>query len=228
MILALPGLSDYRNELIRGEGCWFFTLAAFRLATQAGAAEVFAVSGGIALAALFFRPAAVRPGWQHFQASPASRLRPVGPYSRQSTGPGPGRAPDCPFFRCLAGGIPVSPAKSLFRFFSFDTAKAMGQAFNSYARIRPDGPRHPLFGSLASFPRNSMEIRSPFLLPLLFFAAARPGQWPRPLQPARRRLRHRHTLVLAVSSSECSLFPGRYHLGPLLPFSPRPSSPWAS
>ncbi|MBW7901196.1 MAG: glycosyltransferase family 39 protein [Rhodocyclaceae bacterium] len=81
--LALPGLNEYRNELLREYGCWFFTMLAFWLAIRWSERPrwpaALAVQASLAIAALF-RPEALALlaaliGWQAFTAPRGERLR---------------------------------------------------------------------------------------------------------------------------------------------------------
>lgn len=226
VILALPGLNDYRNELIREYGCWFFTLVAFRLALEwparPGWGLALGIQAAIALAALFRPEAAVFYaavlGWQHFQASPASRLR-----RWTVLGSLPALALAALLIAHFSGALPgnsrLAGEISRFDFSGFDaTAKAMGQAFNPYARDSAQTAHAILFfGSLALIPWKLLWKFGPFLLPLLFFARS-PA---RPVATARYSLLAVafvcHTLVLAVFVLRMQFVSGRY-LGPLLLF----------
>ena len=123
------------------------------------------------------------------------------------------------FSGALPGNSRLAGEISRFDFSGFDaTAKAMGQAFNPYARDSAQTAHAILFfGSLALIPWKLLWKFGPFLLPLLFFARS-PA---RPVATARYSLLAVafvcHTLVLAVFVLRMQFVSGRY-LGPLLLF----------
>ena len=226
VVLALPGLNDYRNELIREYGCWFFTLVAFRLALewpeQPSWRLGLAIQAALAVAVLFRPEAAVFYVavlvWQQPQASTQSRLK-----RALMLGVPPALALAALLFAQSSGALPASSRLaaeiSRFDFSGFDaTAKAMGQAFNPYARDSAQTAHAILFfGSLALIPWKLLWKFGPFLVPLLAFASL----------PERRAALARfsllgtafvcHTLVLAVFVLRQQFVSGRY-LGPLLLF----------
>jgi len=83
VVLALPGLNQYREELLREYGCWFFTMLAFWLAMRWadaprwGSAIIVQISLGTAVLfrpeALAFFPALVM--WQFFSAPRGHKLQ---------------------------------------------------------------------------------------------------------------------------------------------------------
>ena len=82
-VLALPGFNEYRNELIREFGCWFFIMVSFWLALRwsetPGWGQAFFIQFFLGCAALF-RPEALAmlPAlllWQCFAAPSGQRFR---------------------------------------------------------------------------------------------------------------------------------------------------------
>lgn len=162
VVLTLPGLNDYRNELIREYGCWFFMLIAFRLALdwveKPGWLLTLAIQASLLLAALFrpevlvFYPCLLL--WQHFRATPEKRW--MGSLML-------GTLPAIGLFVLLAAyfsgviGESSRIANEIARFdfyAKFDnTARDMSQAFNAYAREDAETAHAILFfGSLALVP----------------------------------------------------------------------------
>jgi hypothetical protein len=175
VVLSLPGLNGYRDELLREYGAWFFIILAFWLAMRWGDKpswlRALAVQVALIVGALFrpetlaFFPALVM--WQVF-ASPAEgrwrRLVQIGGLPLlgltllvllHATGNlGSDR---------LAGDL---SRMSLER---FDVkAQAMAQAFIPYARDQ--APIILFFGSLAIIPLKFVVKMGVFILPLLYSA----------------------------------------------------------
>ena len=83
VVLAVPGLNDYRNELIREYGCWFFSVLSFWLAGRwsenPGWRSAIGVQAALCIAALF-RPEALvflvaLIFWQLFEAPVGEKVR---------------------------------------------------------------------------------------------------------------------------------------------------------
>lgn len=227
VVLALPGLNEYRNELVREYGAWCFTMIALRLAAdwpqRPGGQRSLAIQGSLCVAVLFRPETAVFFAcilfWQHTQPATQSRtLRAI------LLGGLPALLLLGILGAHLAGLIPetsrIATEISRFDFSGFDrTVRAMSQAFNHYAREEAQTAHTILFfGSLALIPWKLLGKFGLFLLPLAAFATA-----------AQRRAiltRHSllawafggHLLVLAVFVLQQQFVSGRY-LGPLLLFS---------
>ena len=176
VVLAIPGLNEYRHELIREYGCWFFTMLSF-WAAQHWAENprwrtCLVIHLSLLLAALF-RPEALvfypcLLAWQFFHAKREGRWKRL----------------------LMLGGIPVvlfclllssylsgmlpetsrlAAELARFDFLSrFDsTARNMGMAFNFYAREEAETAHVILFfGSLAIIPFKFLLKTGVFLLPL--------------------------------------------------------------
>lgn len=174
VVLALPGLNDYRDELLREYGCWFFTMLAFWLALRWeetpfwGTALV--VQASLTIAALFrpealaFFPALVM--WQLFSGPKGEKWRRT----------------------LMLGGLPLLAFVALITLFlggqleashrlagelsrintaSFDAkAMALSDALIPYAK---DQAKTILFmGSLAIIPLKFLKQLGIFIVPLFF------------------------------------------------------------
>lgn len=198
VILTVPGLNDYRNELIREYGCWFFLLLAIWLAqdwpARPGWGRSFAIQAALLLSALFrpealvFYPCIVL--WQHFRTAPAVRWR-----ASLMLGALPAVGLAALLLAYFTGALGESSrlANELERFdvyAKFDaTARAMSQAFNSYARDDAQSAHTILFfGSLAIIPWKFVGKLGLFVIPLLIFLAT----------PGRRERCQRHSILLWV------------------------------
>jgi hypothetical protein len=197
-VLTVPGLIAYRNELIREYGCWFFLRLAVWLAqdwpARPGWGRSFAIQAALLLSALFrpealvFYPCIVL--WQHFRTAPAVRWR-----ASLMLGalPAIGLAALllAYFTGVLDGSSRLANEFARFDFYAkFDaTARAMSQAFNSYARNDAQSAHTILFfGSLAIIPWKFVGKLGLFVIPLLFSLAA----------PGRRERCQRHAILLWV------------------------------
>jgi len=173
VVLALPGVNEYRNELLREFGCWFFIMAAFWLAQRWSEnprwRTGFLVQILIGLAALY-RPEAAAMivalvAWQIFCSPARDRARRslmIGGVALfgllalvllHATGYlGTGR---------IAGEFArINPAR--FR----EKADAMAQTFIEYAR--GNASTILFFGSLALIPVKFFSKLGVLLVPLLF------------------------------------------------------------
>ncbi|PKO85756.1 MAG: hypothetical protein CVU18_18495 [Betaproteobacteria bacterium HGW-Betaproteobacteria-12] len=227
VVLALPGLNDYRNELIREYGCWFFLLLAFRLAidwpARPGWRRALAIQASLLLAALFrpevlvFYPCLVL--WQHFRAAPEKRWS-----GSLMLGALPALGLlvllAAYFTGALGGSSRLANELARFDFLGrFDaTASAMSQAFNAYAREEAETAHTILFfGSLALIPWKFIGKLGIFVIPLLAFLLSH-GK-------AERYRRHDlllwalggYLLILAIFVLQQQFISGRY-LGLLLMF----------
>lgn len=220
IVLTVPGLNDYRNELIREYGCWFFLLLAFWLAQdwpeKPDWRRCFAIQGALLLAALFrpealvFYPCIVL--WQHFRTAPLQRWQ-----ASLRLGALPALGLLALLLAYFSGTLGESSrlANELerFNFFAgFDrTARAMSQAFNVYAREDAESAHVILFfGSLAVIPWKFVGKLGIFVIPFLFFLAT-PGR-------AERCRRHAlllwalggYLLILAIFVLQQQFVSGRY------------------
>lgn len=227
VVIAIPGLNEYRNELIREYGCWFFVMLTFWLAkdwpTKPGWRRCFAIQLALLFAALFrpealvFYPCILL--WQHFQpvsAGRAKRLLMLG------TLPALGLIVIlfAYFNDTLSASSRIANEISRFNFSRFNqTANDIGLAFNAYAREDARTAHTILFfGSLALIPWKLIGKFGPFLLPLFFYFKLSQGHE----ALTRQRLLFwgfcGHLLVLSVFVLQQQFVSGRY-LGPLLLFS---------
>ena len=227
ILLALPGLNGYRNELIREYGSWFFVMLAFWLAKDwpenPSWRRSLAIHSAIILATLFrpealiFVPCILL--WQHFQPSPSSRPKRA---LMLCSLPAIGLAAVLMlhFSGMLPASSRIASEISRFDFSHFDrTAQEMAKAFHPYARDEArTGPAILFFGSLALIPWKLLGKFGVFLLPLWFFVSS----------PQRHEVLRRYgllisamigyLLVLAVFVLRLQLVSGRY-LGPVVLFS---------
>ncbi len=213
--LAMPGVNEYRNELLREFGCWFFILLSFWLALRWSEkprwASALAVQASVVLAALF-RPEAVAmlPAfimWQLFEAPAGEKLRRVLMIG------GPAVAGLTAVLALHLGGH-LSEGRLAGEFARFSTsrfdakAETMSQAFIDYAR----GQSRTIlfFGSLALVPVKFFSKIGILIAPLAFVLFS---------QQARATLSRfslfawgfaAHLLVLAVFVLDLQFLAGRY------------------
>lgn len=172
--LALPGVNEYRNELLREFGCWFFILLSFWLALRWSEKPrwlaAVAAQASIGAAALF-RPEAVAmvPAlilWQFFAAPKGEKLRRVLMIG------GPAVAGLAAILALYLFG-PLSQRNRLtielarFSAARFDAkAETMSMAFLEYAR----GQARSIlfFGSLALIPAKFLSKIGILIVPLAF------------------------------------------------------------
>lgn len=228
VVLAIPGLNDYRNELIREYGCWFFVMLSFWLAQRWVCSPRWILCLGIqaaVLVAALFRPEALifypcLLAWQFFE-------QPEGRWPRTLA---LGLLPLLMFTALVAAHfadlLPESSRLAVevsrFDFYAgFDqTARNMSQAFNEYAREEAETAHIILFfGSLAIVPLKFLSKIGIFILPLAYGLRFKSG--------ASRELRGWslfvwafafHALVLAIFALQKQFVSGRY-LGFLMFFS---------
>ncbi len=223
-VLALPGLNEYRNELLREFGCWFFVMLALWLAqrwsNQPRWKGAFVVQAALGTAALF-RPEALALfpaliAWQWFEApSDERRLRLM-----------------------MLGALPFVGATLLGVLYfggELDHSGRLAGEFNRISTARFDAKAQALagalieyahdqartvlfFGSLALIPVKLFQKFGPFLLPLAAFIADKDLR-----QAARQHALMTwaivaHLLVLAVFVLDVQFLAGRY-VGLILLFS---------
>lgn len=178
VLLAIPGLNGYRNEVLREYGGWFFIMLSFWLALRWSDRprwrNVLPVHATLVAAALF-RPEALAlfPAlilWQAFESPPAARWRRLAMI---------GALPVAGLATLVAlnasGMLGGRLAADLGRFSPerfMDKARQLGLALPEYAR--GEAPIILFFGSLAIIPVKFVKMMGLFNLPLLFAGAA-PG-----------------------------------------------------
>lgn len=216
VLLSLPGLNHYRNELLREYGCWFFFMLSFWLAMRwsdmprLGTALAAQLALGVAA---LFRPEAltffpVLTIWQFFAAPRGERWRRILVISSL---PLLGLATLAMIF--LTGQLEFVPrlAGELNRinFANFDAkAQALAAALIPYARDRAGTIL--FFGSIAIIPLKSIEQLGIFIVPVLFLFSAAPVRsilvrW----QPFSWAFLA-HLLVLGVFVLDLQFLAGRY------------------
>ncbi|MFC5303167.1 glycosyltransferase family 39 protein [Azospira restricta] len=232
VVLALPGLNEYRNELLREYGCWFFVMLAFWLALRwaerprwPSALALQAALGGAAL----FRPEALAlfPAlllWQLAGAPRAERGRRLLMLGGLPLAGGIALAA-LYVSGGLAGGGRLAEDLGRFRLARFDAkAQALASALVVDAReqlvvfAQEQARTILLFGSLALVPLKVLQKLGLFVVPLafaLFGRAARPALGRHPLFAWGIAA---HLLVLAVFVVDLQFLAGRY-VGLILLFS---------
>lgn len=217
VLLAIPGLNDYRNELLREYGCWFFLMFSFWLALRWAERprwrSALAAQAALGVAALFrpetlaFFPALI--AWQLFEAPKGHRLHRF----------------------LMIGALPLLGLVALIALYSSGNLSSTGRIAQDLSRFSParfaakaqaiapalheyarDQAGNILFfGSLAIIPLKFVKKMGIFMIPLLFLFVGRPGfgAW-----VARSRLFAwafaAHLLVLAVFVTDLQFVAGRY------------------
>lgn len=216
MVLAMPGLNEYRDELLREYGCWFFVMLAFRLALRwaerPGWALAFGVQAALGLAALF-RPEAVAlfPAlllWQLFAAPRAERWRRL----------------------ALLGALPLAAGLLLAILYwsghlpgqdriAFDLGRLSMERLDAKARVlasalivyaHEEARTILLFGSLAIVPLHVLGKLGLLVVPLVYLFAARAGRETLARHPLFAWGIAAHLLVLAVFVIDLQFLAGRY------------------
>lgn len=216
VILALPGLNEYRNELLREYGCWFFTMLSFWLALRRSECSDWklglAAQISLALAALF-RPEAVTLyaaliAWQFFAAPTGERWQ---------------RA-------LLIGALPViGGVIVLLMFFfgplagnerlAFELGRLNTARFDAKAQIlasglieyaRGNAPAILFFGSIALIPIKLVQKLGLFILPLAYLVVMRGLREPLSRIPLFGWATAVHLLVLVVFVNDLQFIAGRY------------------
>lgn len=216
VVLALPGLNEYRNELLREYGCWFFVMLAFWLALRWAERprwpSALALQAALAGAALF-RPEALAlfPAlllWQLAGAPRAERGRrllmlgglPLAAAIVLATLYVSGK---------LAGGNRLAGDLGRISLARFDAkAQLLASALIVYAQEQ--ARTILLFGSLALVPLKVLQKLGIFVVPLafvLFRRAAWPALGRHPLFAWGIAA---HLLVLAVFVVDLQFLAGRY------------------
>ena len=174
IVLAMPGLNDNRDEIIREYGCWFFIVFAFWLALRWADSlrwsQAFLIQISLVLAA-FFRPEAFAmfPALVFWQLSSAPRNQ------RWKRFVMLGAFPVLVFFSLLAAfWAEVLPRNSRLagefgraNIESFNAkVQVLATALTSYSK---DETKHILFfGSLALVPIKIISKLGGFIIPLVF------------------------------------------------------------
>lgn len=222
-VLAIPGLNEYRNELIREYGCWFFVMLAFWLALrwdeQPRWPTAIAIQATLVLAALF-RPEALTlfaalVGWQLVSAPKGERGRRMAMLGLlPAIG---GMAMMALFLGGQLGNHRLGSELSRINVARFDAkAEALAASLIDYARGQA---RTILFwGSLALIPIKVLQKTGLLLLPLAYLFIAH--------QTRTSLSRYAlfawgigvHLLVLCIFVTDQQFLAGRY-VGPILLFS---------
>lgn len=221
-VLALPGLNEYRNELLREFGCWFFIMLAFWLALQWQPRPTWRLAlatQAALLAAALFRPEALTLYaalvlWQ-LTDSGNQRWRRV----------------------AMIGALPILGAASLVTLLLTNQLvdSRLGSEFSRLSTARFDAKADILagalldyargnsrailfFGSLALIPIKLIQKFSLFLVPLAFFLTTRKDYRPSPFERLLLCAITVHLLVLSVFVTDLQFLAGRY-VAPILLFS---------
>lgn len=216
VVLALPGLNEYRNELLREYGCWFFVMLAFWLAIRWSERprwlSAFSVQLALGTAALF-RPEALALfpaliAWQWFDAPQAERSRRL----------------------LMLGALPLAGGAilvSLYLSGNLGQGSRMAGEFGRISTARFDAKAQSLavtlidyarvhartilfFGSLALIPLKLLPKFGLFLLPLITFLSDK--------ELRVKATRHAsfawgiaaHVLVLVIFVLDLQFLAGRY------------------
>jgi hypothetical protein len=175
-VLAIPGLNEYRHELLREFGCWFFVMVGFSLALRWAEAPrwktALAVQASLGLAALFrpdalvlFAALLIWQAWQAPRTELLQRLMMMGALP-------------------LLGGIlllglyfggAISTSSRLggeLQRFTFPTFDAKEQALAAALFVFAKGNAGTILfaGSLAIIPLKIISKLGVFLVPLVFIA----------------------------------------------------------
>lgn len=223
VVLALPGLNGYRDELLREYGCWFFCMLAIWLALRWSERPTWSVAlaaqASLAVAALF-RPEAlallsVLPLWQWFSAPKPERWKRLAMI---------GSLPALAFVLLVVmlalGQLNTGRIAGDFQRLALNQFAARSAALGGV--LHEFGQEQAglilFFGSLAIIPVKFVEKIGIFLIPLLYGFVG---------QPLRQTLSRNglfawvflaHLLVLCVFVLEMQFLAGRY-IAPLLLFS---------
>ena len=215
-VLALPGFNEYRNELLREFGCWFFVMLSLWLAQRwsnqprwTGALVVQAALGAAAL----FRPEALALfpaliAWQWFEAPRDDRRRRL-----MMLGTLPFAGAIILGMLSFGGGLDhngrLAGEFNRISTVRFDTkAQVLAGALIEYAH---DQARTILFfGSLALIPVKLFQKFGIFLLPLAVLIADRDLRHAAQRHALLAWAIAAHLLVLAVFVLDLQFLSGRY------------------
>lgn len=214
-LLAIPGLNDYREELLREYGCWFFVMLAFWLALRWADAPRWRLALSIHLAlgvAALFRPEAIAllPAlilWQAVEAPPHERWRRLA-----MIGVLPLLAGVALLVAHVTGSLPGRLSSDLGRFSPerfMAKAQLIGQALPGFAK--DEATTILLFGSLAIIPLKFVKMMGAFCVPF-FYPFLRAGGLGDTLRRARLFTWAfiAHLLVLMVFVTDLHFLAGRY------------------
>lgn len=221
-VLALPGLNEYRNELLREFGCWFFIMLTFWLALKWHDRPTWPIAIAVQtslLCAALFRPEALTlyaalTAWQLFTSSDQRwrRLLMISLFPLVGWTVLLGL-----YWSGLLESGRLADEFSRLSLARFDAkAEILAGALIEYAH----GNAHQilLFGSLALIPIKLIEKFGIFLVPLYFYFSARKtyslGVFGKLLLCAIVV----YLLVLTVFVTDLQFLAGRY-VGPILLFS---------
>ncbi|WP_153111744.1 glycosyltransferase family 39 protein [Propionivibrio limicola] len=177
-VLAIPGLNEYRHELIREFGCWFFIMLALWQALRWNGRPTWvgALLIQVVLAmAMLFRPeaAALFPAlllWQLFEAPRHERLRRLLQLGALPLA-GAVAVLALYFSGHLDGGHRLAGEIQRFKAQGFDAkAQALAAALIDYAK--GDAGTILFFGSLAIVPIKIVARLGIFVLPLVFLGTS--------------------------------------------------------
>ncbi len=221
-VLALPGFNEYRNELLREFGCWFFVMLSFWLALRWHDRPTWLMAIGIQaslLGAALFRPEALTLyaaliAWQLF-ASADRRWRRLA-----MIGLLPAVGGTVLVILYLSGHLGSGRLAREFSRLSlapFDAkAQVLASALIDYAR--GNAQEILFFGSLALIPIKLFQKFGLFLVPLYFYHASRRTHGCPPSGLLFLCAIVVHFFVLAVFVTDLQFLAGRY-VGPILLFS---------
>lgn len=215
-VLAVSGINEYRSELLREYGCWFFVVLSFWLALRWHDRPSWLGAFGVQLAlfgASLFRSEALAlfPAlllWQVFAAVPAQRGARL-----LMLGVVPAMIGGALLALHLGGHLPsgnrIADDFGRFSLAEFDTkADALAAALIEYAR---DDARSILFfGSLALVPLKLLQKLGPFVVPLAFLFLAHGARPALARYPLFAWGIAAHLAVLAVFVTDLQFLSGRY------------------
>lgn len=171
-LLAIPGLNDYRNELLREYGCWFFIMLSFWLALRWAEMPTWRMGilaqASLVLASLF-RPEALvfLPGlilWQVFETKQDQRVRRLAMIGSLSL------IALIVFATLFATGLLPKRLVADFSRINSEhfksTAKSIMPALTDYSRENVNTIL--FFGSMAIIPVKFIKMMGVFSLPLLY------------------------------------------------------------
>lgn len=213
-VIALPGLNEYRNELLREFGCWFFIMLAFWLAQKWNARPNWMGAIGIQLSLLcaaLFRPEALTlyialTGWQLAFAADRRWHRVAMIGTLPIIG---GALLVTLYWTGHLGNDRLAGEFARLNFSRFDAkADILASGLIEYAR----GNAHTVlfFGSLALIPIRLIEKFALFLVPLYFFVADRSSRHPDMFGRLLWCAIAVHLVVLSVFVTDLQFLAGRY------------------
>ncbi|MFA7291771.1 MAG: hypothetical protein WC023_05920 [Rhodocyclaceae bacterium] len=214
-VLALPGVNEYRNELLREFGCWFFVMLAWWIAGRwderpswLGSVAIQSALGAAAL----FRPEALALfpaliAWQIFSAPQGERVRRLAMIGLLPTLGGALLVSAYLGGRLTDGRIAADLGRLRVSHFDAKSA-ALAGALIEYARGQAGTIL--LFGSLALVPIKLIQKFGLLLLPLAYLFVAGEGRAVLQRHPLFAWGAIVHALVLAVFVLDLQFLAGRY------------------